>query len=75
MKHGVQWHNWQNIAKNQMYCLWYQNTHIFLSYVLILIDVTQLYEPGDIHLASSLIIQSLIPYSDIIFSRIPARFK
>ena len=62
---------------NQMYCLsclCYQNIHILLGYVLISIDVTQLYESGDIHLASSFIIQ-LIPYSDIIFSRIPARFK
>ena len=59
---------------NQMCCLWYQNIHILLGNVLISIDVTQLYESRDIHLVSSFIIQ-LILYSDIIFSRIPTRFK
>ena len=47
---------------NQMYCLWYQHMHILLGYVLISIDVTHLYESGDIHPASSFIIQQ-IPYN------------
>ena len=48
-----------------MYCLWCQNIHILFGYVIISIDVPQLYESGDIHLASCFIIQ-LITYSDII---------
>ena len=59
---------------NQMYCLWYQNIHILLGFVLISMDVTQLYKSRDIYPVSSFIIQ-LILYSDIIFSRIPTRFK
>ena len=66
MKQGVQWHNGQNIAKNQ------SHVYILSGYVLIATEVPQLYVSGDIHLASSFNIQ-LIPYSDIIFSHIPLR--